>query len=814
LRRLIILTLWVCTGGTQLLVGQGTTSRPATNEDVVKFESLRSIDNLARALSPNHQLIAYMVPRRDEGRSPMPLYLRQIFFTDEPPRVLALRCEIWVADLDGGHAQRITNGEDDGAGFWEPRWSPDGERLLMLSSRGNAVRYWIWTRSTGRLQELLPPEMEATGNCLEWLSSYEILLSGVEIETGISSVPISSNGLSNTIGNLRESDSSVSVLDAGTADDKFPEVNLYRINLKTGQATKLFAISSNAKASMSPDHQWVSFETEIGGRTFDPDHALPVGGAARTFKVVARALDSPFRQVSLPGIPATSREQLRFSWSLDSSRIAVSVHPQADRADKSELWQCTLARATCTRLPKSIPNEQVPVEFYDGEGRFTFLWFGQHTLLIQAHNQGRGEGAENTRTWWQTDENGVTRPFFTDIDGQVTNLLPLLDRSGLVGISQGAVWIFTLDGRPSRKLTDSASMPVVRIADDNSWFPATAVGDNLVLTVSAPRHYAEYLLTIRSGLIRSIREAPTAMSAEWKSLSEEISPFKRQTISYRTENGLTVGADVLLPTGYEEGKQYPVVVYMYPGTRIDLQGSKERVVVPFDEVSDVNLGLKKALALHGYVVLTPSMPGFGAFLSESDDYLADKTKDPLMELRKGVLPAIDKLVDLGIADPDKIGVIGHSFGGYAVNGLITQTTRFKVAVSLDGFCDLISWYLSFDPRWRYTPFAATSTFHEEFAERPLGMGGPPWKDLDRYLRNSPITYADRIQTPLMIVQGDMDFALMTQGEELFRALQRQNKRVEFVRYWGEGHVPESPDHLRDLYQRLDAWFDKFLKPTS
>jgi dipeptidyl aminopeptidase/acylaminoacyl peptidase len=90
------------------------------------------------------------------------------------------------------------------------------------------------------------------------------------------------------------------------------------------------------------------------------------------------------------------------------------------------------------------------------------------------------------------------------------------------------------------------------------------------------------------------------------------------------------------------------------------------------------------------------------------------------------------------------------------------------------------------------------------------MGNPPWKDWGRYLRNSPIFYVDRVQTPLLIVHGDMETAVpIEQAEEFFRALYRQGKRARFVRYWGEGHVLASPANIRDFWHQTYAWLDEF-----
>jgi dipeptidyl aminopeptidase/acylaminoacyl peptidase len=74
-----------------------------------------------------------------------------------------------------------------------------------------------------------------------------------------------------------------------------------------------------------------------------------------------------------------------------------------------------------------------------------------------------------------------------------------------------------------------------------------------------------------------------------------------------------------------------------------------------------------------------------------------------------------------------------------------------------------------------------------------------------------VFFVDRVETPLMIIQGDMDYVALQQGEEFFMSLYRQGKRARFVRYWGEGHVLESPANIRDMWQRVFDWFDGFAK---
>ena len=93
------------------------------------------------------------------------------------------------------------------------------------------------------------------------------------------------------------------------------------------------------------------------------------------------------------------------------------------------------------------------------------------------------------------------------------------------------------------------------------------------------------------------------------------------------------------------------------------------------------------------------------------------------------------------------------------------------------------------------------------------LAGPPWADLERFIKNSPLTYVDRIHTPVMIIHGDLDSAVpIQQSEEMYTALSQLGRRVEFVRYWGEGHGNISPANIRDQWEREIKWFDTFLKP--
>ena len=178
----------------------------------------------------------------------------------------------------------------------------------------------------------------------------------------------------------------------------------------------------------------------------------------------------------------------------------------------------------------------------------------------------------------------------------------------------------------------------------------------------------------------------------------------------------------------------------------------------------------------------------------------------MTDLGKSILPGVDKLIELGIADPDRLGVMGHSYGGYGVLSLLVHTQRFKAAVTLaPGYVDRITHYGNL---WSDGSSIYTIQLEAE-------LGGTPWERREKYIENSPIFYLDKVQTPLLIIQGTRDPAapeLTSDG--LFVGLRRLGKKVEYAKYEGEGHVIQGYANQVDYLNRIIAWFDKYLKGAT
>jgi len=157
---------------------------------------------------------------------------------------------------------------------------------------------------------------------------------------------------------------------------------------------------------------------------------------------------------------------------------------------------------------------------------------------------------------------------------------------------------------------------------------------------------------------------------------------------------------------------------------------------------------------------------------------------------------------MGIVDPERIGIMGHSQGGYAVLALLVQSSRFKWAITADGWSDYTSYY----------GILRSDGTGYEFGQAERQLGGAPWEVPLRYVANSPIYFLDKINTPLLIVHGsdDPDHPVYL-ADQLFVGLRRLKKNVEYAKYDGESHAPRDWSYKNqiDLVKRVLDWMARY-----
>lgn len=264
----------------------------------------------------------------------------------------------------------------------------------------------------------------------------------------------------------------------------------------------------------------------------------------------------------------------------------------------------------------------------------------------------------------------------------------------------------------------------------------------------------------------------------------------------RSSSNAAVSGWLFLPR--QTGK-VPMVVIPYPGAMF---GNRRPMVADLSTWS-VPANINVLLA-HGYAVLLPSIPAAPAGMPSA-----------------GLVDAVDAATDAAVAtnriDETRMGVLGHSFGAFAAMTIATRSSRYRAIIASSGPYDLVSAHgmMVGADRIRLSrglPFENAAGWVEAGQAR---MMATPGSASVAYVAQSPIFHAARVRVPVMLVHGDMDTVAIEQAEHMFMELARQNADATLVRYWGEGHVLDSPANIRDYWRRVLAFLDDHLsvKPS-
>jgi dipeptidyl aminopeptidase/acylaminoacyl peptidase len=263
-------------------------------------------------------------------------------------------------------------------------------------------------------------------------------------------------------------------------------------------------------------------------------------------------------------------------------------------------------------------------------------------------------------------------------------------------------------------------------------------------------------------------------------LLDSLSLVEPEEINFKSFDGTPIQGWLMKPLGWRTGQRYPLILSIHGGPH-GMYGWGFNAAF-------------QAYAARGYAVLYLNPRGSSGYGQRfADGTLREWGGGDFRDLMLGVDEALRRFSWI---DSERIGVTGGSYGGFMTNWIITQTPRFRAAVSVASVSNLISFY-------------ATSLYqdliHAEF-------GGFPWDDYDLLWRWSPVRYARQAQTPTLFLHGEQDNDVhITQAEEMYMGLKRRGLETVLVRYPREGHSFREPGHRLDALERTLDWFDRFLK---
>jgi dipeptidyl aminopeptidase/acylaminoacyl peptidase len=264
----------------------------------------------------------------------------------------------------------------------------------------------------------------------------------------------------------------------------------------------------------------------------------------------------------------------------------------------------------------------------------------------------------------------------------------------------------------------------------------------------------------------------------------EIPVGSTEVIRWRSVDGLEIEGLLTYPVGYETGKLYPLLVSVHGGPPIAWQ--------QFFIGMQSFYGPIATFSAKGYAILRCNYrgsTGYGKAFRRSNfrDFGGKDIQDLLM--------GVDHVIGLGIADPERLGITGWSYGGFLTAATLTQTNRFKAAAIGSGMTNLVSYAMGND-----SPDYLPSQF-----------GGEVWEVGNLLLERSPVAHANRVTTPTLLLHGEHDQRVpIWQSFEFHNALKRCGVPTQMVVYPHTGHVPAEPKLLLDVMERILAWMDLYL----
>ena len=367
---------------------------------------------------------------------------------------------------------------------------------------------------------------------------------------------------------------------------------------------------------------------------------------------------------------------------------------------------------------------------------------------------GRDEGVRHRRRIvYDRDEEGVdlSQPLYFDAYGERTK------KNGIVRV---------VNGRSERILWDDARFNVRRARD----------AETFVYSRETFQVFPDYWAADRSF------DDPVRLTDANPQQSEYAWSAGARLVDYVSEKGDSLQGALFLPAGYQEGESYPTVVYIYERLSQNLHSYS----VP-NETRAFNPSVYTS---RGYAVLMPD--------------IAYQINDPGMSAVWCVVPAVHAAIETGVVDAERVGLHGHSWGGYQTSFLITQTDIFAGAIAGAPLTDMVSMYNSV--YWN------TGTADMAIFESSQGrFKGSYLDNYDAYIRNSPAFHVDGITTPLVLLHNEKDGAVdFNQGITFFNTLREREKDVVLLQYVGENHGLREPKNQKDYTVRMMEFFDHYL----
>jgi dipeptidyl aminopeptidase/acylaminoacyl peptidase len=760
-------------------------------------------------LSPSKQVIAFLYRRpyptiAELSRPMLRLAGERINPATNGPHLSARIYAITLKKISDGREIKVTM--PPGANVSNVRFSPDGSHLSFLNVRDNTIELWIADAATGRAKAISGSDRlnAASGDPCDWLRDNKTVICEL-VPAGRGPAPIAATvptgpNVQETSGKAAPAPTYEDMLKTAHDDALFEYYftsQITAIDASTGRKTLIGRPAVFDSVTPSPDGEYLLL-SKIK-RPFS--RLIPMNGFPEDVEIwtrkgeLARQIaDVPSREgVPINGVQTGPRA---YHWRQDQPATVVWV----EALDGGDLKNKVAFRDKVMTL--AAPFKDAPTEMARTEWRYGNLSFTEKGVALLTETD---RATRHIRTWviastprklWDRRQDAAYENPGTPIVRRDSGASGFGGGGGGLGagstagaIIQNGDYIY-LSGQGASpegdhpfidrlNLKTFASERLFR-SDAKSYETVIAPLDDEAKTIltryETPTDPPNYYVR---DLTANTRRAVT----DFKDPQPQLRGVAHQFVTYQRKDGVKLSATLYLPPGYKSGTRLPVIMWAYPREFGDPDSAGQITGSPnrFTIVSGYS---HLFLLLSGYAIFdNPTMPIVGPGETANDHYVE--------QLVASAEAAIAKVVDMGIADRDRIGVGGHSYGAFMTANLLAHSRLFRA-----GFAESGAYNRSL------TPFG----FQNE--RRTF------WEVPELYSKMSPFWYANQVKDPILLMHGEADDNSGTfpiQSERFYMALKGQGATVRYVTLPFEAHGYAARETLLNVLAERINWFDKWVK---
>lgn len=674
-----------------------------------------------------------------------------------------------------------------------PRWSPDGKSFAFANTISNGVELWIGDTATGKIRKISGAIVNTTfGEPIQWVGNGRLLVQLVVANRGAApakpAVPAGPD-VQETSGNARPVPTYEDMLTSAHGEALFEfytTSQLAFVDVVAGKVTPVGKPAIVQNSDLSPDGRYILVSSIH--RPFSYQHPAALFPKLIeiwdvTGKPVHKIADLPLSQTPIGGVRTGPRG---LEWQPNEPSTVVWV----EALDEGDPEKKVPNRDKLVAL--KAPFSGTPSEIFKTEHRLTgYSWFERDRMIFVRENQ-------RERRWNRTFLVSLDRSF----EPKVVWSLNAQDRynspgapvehtmeNGQRAILQNGDWIFlegegaspdgdlpfldrfnmkTLKGeRIFRSKINTYESVVALLANDGSRFLTRYE------TASDPPNY--FVKTASGGTGQAITQFtdPTPI----------VRKIKKQLVKYKRADGVPLSMTLYLPPDYKQGTRLPAVMWAYPreyedaDTAGQVSGSSAR----FTTITGPS---ELFYALQGYAVLDDAtLPVIGSLKEMNDTYV--------QQIVAGAKAALDKAAEMGVVDPNRVGVAGHSYGGFMTANLLAHSDLFKAGVARSGAYNRT-----------LTPFG----FQSE--QRTF------WEAEQTYLNMSPFVFANNIKEPILFIHGEADDNTGTfpiQSERMYAAVRGHGGTARLVMLPHEAHGYLARETIEHVLYEMMSWMERYVK---